>query len=252
MTAQSTRINQVEVTRTAGLSSLYRFGAVAALTMVLLTLLDITVSMVTPGGDTTPGMLTAMEWFSVFNTSPLQGLRDLGLLNILNLILIIPVFYALYLAHQQPQRLYAGLALMLALFAGAIYIANNAALPLLALSNQYSQVATEAQRVALVAAGDALLARGADFTLGSLIGLVLSSSANLLLAWVVLCGEIFGKLTGYAGLVGTGCLLIFTIWTTLAPESFDLAMLLALPGGLLMLAWNILIARKLLRLGGES
>lgn len=227
---------------------LYRLGGIAALMMVALTVLDILVSMTLPGGDSVPGTLTAVEWFDVFASNTFQGLRDLGILNILNGMLGIPVFLALYTAHRHTQRSYAGLALILFVFGQAIYISNNTVLPMLALSQDYANAVTETHRAALTAAGEAMLARGADFTPGSMVGFVLPSVASILMAWVLLRGGIFGKVTGYAGLIGFSALLVFAVWITCSPASFDTAMLLALPGGLLTLVWNISIARRFFNL----
>lgn len=247
MATKAALLNQIERghIEETGWNGLYRLGAVAALLMVALVLLDITVSMIAPGEDSAPGVLTAVDWFEVFQDSPWRGLRDLGFLNILNSILGIPTFFALCMLHRDRQPAYAYFAFILFLFGSAIYISNNTVLPLLTLSREYAQAATEAERSSLIAAGEAMLARGGDFTPGTLVGFVLPSLANMTMAYVVLRGQVFSRAAGYAGLVGFLCLLIFTVWTTFFPESFNTAMLLAMPGGLLVLAWNLMIARGL-------
>jgi len=80
------------------------------------------------------------------------------------------------------------------------------------------------------------------------VGFVVPLLASILMAIVLLNGEIFSKVTAYSGLVGFICLLIFTVWTTFIPTSFDTAMWLAMPGGLLVLVWNILITRRFFQL----
>ncbi len=46
----------------------------------------------------------------------------------------------------------------------AVYIANNAAIPMQALSGKYAAAGTETQRALYAAAGETILARGEDFT----------------------------------------------------------------------------------------
>lgn len=138
------------------------------------------------------------------------------------------------------------------LFGGAIYVSNNAAIPVFVLSGEYAAATTDAQRSALVAAGEAMLARGADFTPGSLVGFLLPSVAQITISFVMLRGGVFGKPTAYIGLLGFTLLLVFTIWTTFVPEALGMAMLIALPGGLLVMAWNVLVARRLFQLGRVS
>lgn len=235
----------------SGWQSLYQVGATAALISVLLVLLDIFISIWLPQGEVAPGTRSATDWFALFDNNLYYGFRDLGILNIFNAVLGIPLFLALYGVHRRVNQAYAALAMVLFVFGGAIYISNNTVLPLFSLSEQYAAATTDAQRLVLAAAGEAMLARGADFTFGSLGGFLLLSTAQITMSVVMLRGRIFGKATAYMGIVGFSCLLLFTVWTTLDANSFDLAMLIALPGGLLSMAWNILVARKLVQLARE-
>lgn len=231
-----------------GWRSLYRVGAAAALIGVVLVLLDIVAGMLLPGGEIEPGARTVIDWFELFQSNAFQGFRELGLLNVLNLILGIPLFLTLYAAHRRAGGAYAALALALFLFGGAIYIANNAAVPMLVLSGEYVSATTEVQRAALAAAGEAVLAGGADFTPGSLIGFVLPLLGQIMMSFVMLRGGVFGRATACAGILGFTLLLVFTVWTTLVPGALDAAMLLAAPAGILVMVWNVLVARRLLLL----
>ncbi|QIN78448.1 DUF4386 family protein [Rubrobacter marinus] len=231
---------------------LYKTGGTAALTSVLLVLLDILVSAVLPRGEVQPGAQSAVDWFALFRDDVYYAFRDLGLLNVLNLILGIPIFLALYAVHRRIDEALAALALVLFLFGGAVYVSNNAAVPMFVLSGEHTAASTEAERAALAAAGEAILARGADFTPGSLVGFVLPSVAQIAISLVMLRGGAFGRPTAYFGILGFSLLLAFTVWTTLVPDALGVAMLLAVPGGLLVVAWNVLVARKLFRLARAS
>jgi hypothetical protein len=48
--------------------------------------------------------------------------------------------------------------------------------------------------------------------------------------------------------LGFTLLLLFTVWATFVPASFDIAMVIALPGRLFAMAWNVLVARRLFQL----
>ena len=231
-----------------GWRSLYRVGAAAALIGVLLVLLDILAGMLLPGGEVEPGARTVTAWFELFQSNAYHGFRELGLLNVLNTILGIPLFLALYAIHRRVGGAYAALALALFLFGGAIYISNNAAVPMFVLSGEYVSATTEARRAVLAAAGEAILARGADFTPGSLIGFVLPLLGQVAMSLVMLRGGVFGRATAWTGIVGFTLLLVFTVWTTLVPGALSAAMLLAMPAGFLVVAWNVLVARRLLLL----
>jgi hypothetical protein len=251
MTATMTKIHlNAAVSRNTGShwTSLYKLGGAAALLSVLVVLTDITLTFF-PAGAEPPGTMTAIDWFQLFQDNWFFGLRNLGLLpNILNLSLSIPLFLALYYAHRHTNKAYAALALVLSLVGTAIYLSNNAAFPMLALSARYESATTDAQKALLSAAGEAILARGEDFTPGAFIGFFFSEIAMIVMALVMLRGGIFSKSTASAGLLGALFLTIFTIWTTFIPRFFEISMILALIGGLLSIAWNILTARKLFQL----
>jgi hypothetical protein len=246
-------LNQASMIKTRDLNwnSLYKLGGVAALFSVLVILTDIALTFF-PAGAETPGTMTAIDWFQLFQDNWFFGLRNLGLLpNILNLSLSIPIFLALYEAHKRTNKAYATLAMVISFVGTAIYLTNNAAFPMLALSARYEAVTTEAQRALLTAAGEAVLARGEDFTPGAFMGFLFSEIAAVVMALVMLRGGIFSKGTAYTGVLGSLFLTVFTIWATFIPQFFEIAMIFALIGGLLSIAWNILTARKLFQLGNH-
>jgi hypothetical protein len=229
-------------------NNLYKLGGSAALFSALVALTDIALTFF-PAGAEPPGTMTAVDWFQLFQDNWFFGLRNLGLLpNILNLSLSIPIFLALYEAHKHTNKAYAALAMVLSLVGTAVYLSNNAAFPMLALSTRYEAATTDAQRALLTAAGEAILARGEDFTPGAFLGFLFSEIAMIVMALVMLRGGIFSKATAYAGILGSLFLTLFTIWTTFIPQFFEISMIFALIGGLLSIAWNILTARKLFQL----
>ena len=184
----------------SGWKSLYKVGGVAALMAVMAFLLDIAISF--GGEDFNPATLTAVEWFSLFQGNGLAGLRALGFINIISLTVSVSLYFALYGAHRREKQVAAGLALILFLLGAAIYISNNAAIPILVLSEKYALAATEAQRTLIAAAGEAVLARGADFTPGSFIGFFYTEMAGLAFSFVMLHGRSFGRVTAILGILG--------------------------------------------------
>jgi hypothetical protein len=227
--------------------SLYKVAGISALLAVLVALTDICLTFL-PAGAEQPGTMTAVDWFELFRQNWFFGLRNLGLFpNILTLSLLIPVFLALYGVHRHVNPAYAVLAVMLSLIGTAIYLSNNAAFPMLALSGKYAAT-TEAEKSLLAAAGEAILAHGEDFTPGAFAGFLFGEIAIVTISLVMLRGRIFGKAAAYAGILGGLLLTIFTIWSTFVPVLFQVSMLLAMLGGISSIVWYILTARTLFRL----
>ncbi len=234
--------------KTSDWSSLYRLGSVSALLAILVALTDICLTFL-PLGAGEPGTMAAIDWFKLFQDNWFFGLRNLGLLpNILTLILLLPVFLALFDVHKHGNQAYAALAVILSLVGTAIYLANNAAFPMLALSAKYAAATTETQRTLIAAAGEAVLARGEDFTPGAFTGFLLTEIAMTVMAFVMLRAGIFSKVTAYTGILGGLFLTVFTIWSTFIPAFYGAAMILAMLGGLVSIAWYIQTARRLFQL----
>lgn len=227
--------------------SLYLVGAVAALLTVLNGIAEIAITFF-PGGGMTSTPVSAADWFTLFQSSRFLGLRNLGLLNIFFTILSIPVFYALYAVHRRSLPAFAGLALIVAFIGATVFLSTNRAFPMLALSARYAAAATEAQRSALAAAGEAMLAVGESHTAGTFLAFVLSSAAGVGISIVMLRGKLFGKAGSIIGIIGFSLLLIFEVASDFAP-GFTASFIFALIGGPLSLAWDLLVALGLLRLG---
>lgn len=228
--------------------SLYKIAGAAVLIAVLLMLLDIVTTIVSKEVIQF-GTNAATDWFAIYQNNWFSGLRNLGFLNVLEMILTIPMFFALYAAHRHVNKTYAALAMILSLVGMAIYISNNPAVPMFVLSSKFAAASNDTQRTMFAAAGEALLARGEDFSPGAFTGFFIGEIANIILAFVMLRGRIFGKVTSYAGIVGISLLTVYTIWVTFIPALQGAAMILAMVGGPLSTVWSILIARRLFQLG---
>jgi hypothetical protein len=254
MTAQLQAIWQNELnTQSADTrwKGLYRIGGAAALVALSANLLDVILGF----GETdiiVNGTKTALEWFALFREDWFKGLYVLGFLNIIYMASMVPVYFAIFTVHHRSYGVYAGLAMVVYFIGMAIYISNSAAIPMFVLSGRYAAAGTDTQRALFAAAGEAVLARGEDFTPGSFTGLIFGGIAAIGMSFVMLRGGIFGKATAWIGIIGFTFLSVFTIWSTFVPVLYLVAFyFFGMIGGLLALAWFILTARKLLQLGSD-
>jgi hypothetical protein len=230
---------------------IYKFGAVAALAAMLANLLDVLLGF---GGTemVTYGSKSAIQWFAIYHDSWFRGVYALGILNIVYIVAMLPVYFALFGAHFRKHAIAGALTIIIFITAMSMYISNNAAIPLLVLSNKYAVASTEMQKMILIAAGEAVLARGEDFTAGSFLALFLNGLAAICISLVMLRGGIFGKVNAWIGIVGFIFLSLFTIIATFIPALYQVAFyLLGSMGGLLALSWFALVARRLFQLGSQ-
>ena len=221
----------------------YKVAAGAALTIVLVGILDIVLSM-SAGEAKANSAIPVTEWFTLLQTNPIPALSNLGMINLITLSLGIPVYLALFHIHQRSKPATAALAALLFFIGAAVYFSSNTVFSMLALSTQYA-VAPAAEKPLLEAAGRAALALGADLTPGTLLGLCFAQAGGVLMALVMLRGGLFGKWTAWLGVFGFGCMLVFFPFAAFAPKQFTLAMLISMFGGLALMAYHVLLARRL-------
>lgn len=224
----------------------FQLAAISALLIVVVGLTDTITSMIS--GETRENLsIDIVDWFIMLQTHRFAALGNLGFFNILTLSLGIPVYLALCRLHWTTDPGQAALALTLFVLGVGIYISSNTIFALMALSDQYA-TASAMQRPVLEQAGQALLARGADLSAGTFMGFFFTQCAGLLMTFVVLRGGVFSKTLASLGLAGFTVMSIFFVMAAFVPAQFVTAMIISAPGGLLLIVYHILLARRLFQL----
>lgn len=226
--------------------SVYVLGGVAAILSLIAVVADIFIGS-SSGGNLAELPQTAVDRFVQFQQSPWLGLYNLDLLNTVNQLISIPVYFALYAAHRKANKPYALLGFLIFLLGTAIFVANNTALPMLELSRKYA-VADEAQKSLLAAAGESMLARGAHGSLGVFFSFILPTISALTMSLVMLQGKVFSKANSIIGILGNALMTVYIILVTFAPSIKSMAMAFAMPGGLLLVAWMVMFTIRLFHL----
>ena len=215
--------------------TLHRFGGMAALAVLVLIPVQMVVFFLWPLPSSVIG------WFTLFHDNALVGLLDMDLLLIVDYLLLIGVFSALWASLRRANESLMAIALILQLVATATYLASTVAFEMLTLSNQYATATTEVERSIFLAAGQAMLAtwQGTAFD----VSYILSALAILTVSAVMLRSHhLFSKTTGYAGL-SAGVLAL------VPPTAGTIGVVLSLVSLVPMVIWLVLIARRLLRSG---
>ena len=233
-------------------NGLYKIGGAAALICAVMYL--ITMGIYIPAYRAGPPPGTVIEWYTLFQTNWLTGLFFLGLADSVIMVLWSPMSLALYAALKPTNKTWVIVATALAFVGIAVYLATNTAFSMLSLSHQYAVATTEAQKSLILAAGQAILAVS-EGTGGQYMGMPLAWVAGLIISAVMLRSEVFSKATAWVGILGLGLLLAsipFAGYTTTGPTTAVVGAIIAVTytgGGLLPLAWYILVGLRLLKLG---
>jgi hypothetical protein len=216
--------------------TLHKVGGVTALAVLALIPIQMVVFFIWPPPSSVIG------WFTLFQDNALVGLLDMDLLLIVDYLLLIGLFSALWASLRRANESLVAIALVLQLVATASYLASTVAFEMLTLSNQYATATTDAERSLFLAAGQAMLAswQGTAFD----VSYVLSALAVLIVSAVMLRSydHMFSKVTGYAGL-SAGVLMLVPPTAGMIGVVFSLLSLVPL------VIWLVLVARRLLPLG---
>jgi hypothetical protein len=187
---------------------------------------------------------SALEWFTLLQDNVVLGLILLDLFDVVNYMLVGLLFLALYGALRRANKSAMTVATACSLVGAAVYLASNQAFAMLALSNRYAAAATDAQRAAFLAAGEALLA--VHDPGGIHLSLFLVALAGLIASLVMWRSGVFGKVSATMGLVANGLVLSYFVVVAFAPA---IAPLFPSLSALFRLIWYILIAWRLFQLG---
>ena len=224
-------------------AGLLRAGGVAALLVALLTVIEMTLFIIYPPPD------TVSAWFELFQSSPLLGLISFWGLEIPMYAMFVLVFLALYAVLARVSRSGMAFALTLSLLGTGIFFATNNPFSMLTLSRKFAAAATDLQRSALLAAGEAILAITNQRAVGGFnIALFLVSIAGVIVAVIMLRAPSFSRLTSYVGILAFGFSLADYLRQAMT-SSMLFTLFLVIPGALLLVAWFTLVGLRLLELG---
>ena len=223
--------------------SLYKIGGAAALIVAFLTVAEIIIFSLFPQPS------TINEWFIGFEENPIIGLLDFWGLEVPMYGMFALVFLALYVVLREVNKSGMAIAVTLALLGIAIFFATNNPFSMLSLSRQFTAATTDANRSALLAAGEALLVNTNQRVVGGFnIGLFLVSAAGLIVSSVMLRAASFRRSTAYIGILAFGFSLADYLRQAIT-SSVSITLLLILPGAFLLVIWFLLVGRRLWQLG---
>ena len=223
--------------------SLYRLGGLAAWIVAFLTVAEIVAFIIFPQPEYVSGC------FDLFQASPIIGLLDFWGLELPMYAMFAPVFLALYAALRKVDKSWMAIALTFALLGVAVFFATNNPSSMLSLSRQYAASTTDAGRTALLGAGEAILASTGQRAVGGFnIGLFLVSVAGLIVSTVMLRSVSFHRSTAWVGILAWGLSLAEYLRQAFT-SSVTIALLVIIPGAILLVIWFVLVGKSLWQLG---
>ena len=215
-------------------SSLYKIAGVAALITAIIIPIQLVVFMASPPPN------TALEYFRLFQKNWLLGLLDLDFLLIVDNILAIPIFLALFVSLKKTKASF----MLIATFIGIIGIilllfSREATFTMMSLSDQYYAATTDIEKTMCLGSGQTMLFiyNGTVFNLSYILG----SVALIIISWVMLKTNIYSRLTAILGILSN--VIALGLYVPRIGIYISLFSVIGLE------IWYILITRRLFQLG---
>ena len=214
--------------------ALFAVASIAAIGVVVLMAAQMVVFLTLPPPGFTPTPDNTRAWFALFEASPVVALVNLDVPMLVDFVLVLVVFVALWAALRRRCPTLALLGVVFAVVSAAVYLASNPAFTMMALAEGF-RAAPAGEQALYIAAGQAILAtyHGTPFD----VGYVLSAIAGLLMTFAMLRSDVFGRATAYIGLV------VFSM-NLVPPTAGTVGMVLSLGSLPPLVVWLILVARR--------
>ncbi len=218
-------------------AGLFLAGGIGALATAALLPLQIAVFIAWPP----PMDGSVVDWFATFRSNPLHGLVSLDVFMMIEQVLAVGIVAALYVVLRRASESLTLLGTVLWIVGATLFIASNTAFQMLALSNGYAAATSDADRAAIVAAGQAMLTTYWDMGTGFVFGYVLTSVGGILIGCAMARARLFGRFEAWAlvvaNVVGLGLFVP------------GIGVGISLISVLILEVWYVAIARRLFALG---
>ena len=222
------------MTRERDWKPLYNTGGIALVAMAVIIIIQMLVFMTAPP----PYEGSALDWFELFRANHLIGLLNFELLMVVYVLLSLVPTLALSVLHREASPSFVVIYLALSLVGVISFIVARPAFEMLSISSGYAAATTDMQRAAFLAAGETLLAtfHGMAFQ----VSYVLGSLSGLIISLIMLKTNIFGRTTAWLRIASSVC--DFGLYVPVV------GLYISLFSVFFLLAWNILVARRLFQL----
>jgi len=224
---------------------LYTIGGISALLQLIAILASIVIAVVLG-----PRPTSAVEFFAIQQENTLAALLRGDFVLMAFLIgAYLGTFPALWWNLRQLSPIAATFA---ALFTGIgviLSFSGESTFALLHLGDLYAAASSEAARVQLLAAGEAVLAAGWWHSSGSYMTGILLQGGGVIVSLVMLRSRDFSRVTAISGLIGNGLDLIQHLLHPFAPSiSVPIQMFM----GIFYFVWFPMLARDFFKLAKGS
>jgi hypothetical protein len=216
---------------------IFRIGGIAAISAICIVMLE-GLLIFNSNFETS----TAINWFSLIEKSRIMALLNKAFLDIIFVMLVCPMYFAIYTILKQTQKAYITNIIILVFIGIAAYIPINTSFSILFAADLYKE------NPLLLTSAEGLQAIG-KFGLFYSMGFFIVTLANILLSILFLQNQEISRWITIIGLTGNGLILLNYFSFIFVPTTDVVGTILLPIGGTLILLWYLLLGISLIRIG---
>jgi hypothetical protein len=192
-----------------------------------------------------PPPSTIEGYFIMIKENRLNGLLRLDILTVFVMPFYYLLFYGIYLAIKKENNQFILFALILVYAGLTLFLSAPSVFSYLNLSDKYALAMNENEKNRIIAAGEAVLSMDIWHGTSAFIGGVMLQTGGVLFSIAMIKGNVFNRITGYAGVFIFGMDLIHILIVFVLPIISNLIMVIA---GTFYLLWFPLVGFRLFKL----
>ncbi len=223
------------------LMQLYKIARFSSFSIVALLFGEILVYALLPRAS------TALEHFQIYHDNWLLGLLSLDLLGMISYLLFIPLMIAMYFLLNETNMTWILISMILFVIGIIDFYSTNTAFSMLAISNQYSEALSEAEKTIYLSVGETLINIFNENAF--LVSYFIVSLAWTIIGFIMWKSKVFNKFSSVSGIIaGASGIIAIVFEHALSKNYLAIAILFYFNAIVFLLIWILLIGLKLNRL----
>jgi hypothetical protein len=218
-------------------------AAIFIIVASFVTILDIVIGMSLPIEDIPK---SALEYFNIFNQSNFIGLYNLDFLNFLNVFFIFTYVILLLIILWEKSKKLVFITIILSITGSLLFVLNNSSLRMMNLSSQYFSTDSSNLMVGYLNEAEIILEHSSHGSVSVFYGYFILSIANVLFTLILFRTGLIKKSISILGLIGYGMLSLYLVLITFIFDLDPIIMGIAGIAGIIVLIWQIYVAKILI------
>ena len=227
------------------LKSTLKFGGIYTILAIGVVLAESILMYFVNGYQFKEDTFTALDWFRMIDQSRIATLIDKGILDVVFVLLLCPLYITLYNLLKGFDKLHAQFLTIIVFIGFAAYISTNTAFSILFAADVYkynSNLLTSAEGLQAIS----------KYGMYYCLGFFFVTLANIGINIYLLKRNVINRIVTIIGLIGNGLILINYFSFAVIPTTDTFGTIVFPLGGGIMMLWYLVLGITLLRMSNKA